>query len=455
MFVYTNGIFDQSLWITELHKANPSIKFKDLTYPGAHDALTFDLGVEIPYYEDIGSLIRVWPLRQFSSALVGSVIRSFSQTQIINITDMLDGGIRLLDLRATVKDYVYDKQCLDSKWWGYHGVITNKPFQEYIDEIARWINKPKYRSEILILMISYHGDSDCSTNCWNNIPSSCIQRLFTETVDVLGRNILFNKTSHNVSSVSIGDIIRSGQRIILLWSESELLTHTNDRDFAIDQASTTCQNNCKPILDTGSLRNISDKLFRLNMSFSALVRHNRDRLSIMGLENSILPCVAKVGAVRAIDKNFCKGNQHSTIISSGWCSKCEDCFNTPSGIKGCPWVTMKSNAAIVNYYTQRPLDTVVRYSEHYRFPSIVYQDMIALDGRVIIDPYSYDVSSPYVETIVLDNFIKQLPYLNLTFYLREKYVSSFPVKNLPTNPEDGIYPQNGPKSWPNFNKCHL
>ena len=115
LFAHTCSAFNQSQWITEIHKTNSSILFKDLTYPGAHDALTSDLGIEIPYYEDIGALIRVWPIRQLSSAVAGSVIRSFSQTQIISVTSMLDGGIRLLDLRATIRDRVYDAQCRDGE----------------------------------------------------------------------------------------------------------------------------------------------------------------------------------------------------------------------------------------------------------------------------------------------------------------------------------------------------
>ena len=455
-YVHTSIAFDQSQWITALYKTNRTILFKDLTYPGAHDAITADLSTDIPYYEDIGSLLRVWPIRQLSSIVAGSVIRSFSQTQLINITSMLNGGIRLLDLRATIKDRIYDEHCLDGEWRGYHGVVTNKPFREYIKEVSSWIHLPQYRSEIVLVMISYHGDNECVSNCWNSIPSVCVQRLFSDTVEILGRDILFNQTSHNISTVNIGDLVDSGQRIILLWSGTDSLTQTHDRDFAVDQASATCQDSCNPTLNTGSLKNISDKVISLDTSFRRIAKHvSNNKLSIMGLENSILPCIAKVGAVRAIDRNYCNGAKHSNIINTGWCLSCENCFNMPSNLQGCPWVTMTSNAAIVNYYTQRSLDNVVRYPDHYRFPSILYQDMLDFNGRVIVDPYQYNISTPYVETIVLYNFLRHSPKHALTRVLREKYYNSSPIRNLPSSPRDGIYPQNGPNSWPISNKCSV
>jgi hypothetical protein len=114
---------------------------------------------------------------------------------------------------------------------------------------------------------------------------------------------------------------------------------------------------------------------------------------------------------------------------------------------------MPENAALVNYYTQKSLDSVVRYPDMYRFPSIIYQDMISKDGGVIIDPYGQETSSPYTQTVILANFLRYCREANITHRLLESYEELRPVKDLPLSPDDGIYPQNGANRWPRVETC--
>jgi hypothetical protein len=440
-------------WIGELYNVDPTIMFSDLTYPGAHDALTGDLGTEIPYYGDISALARIWPFRHLSSA--GAVIRSFSQTQTTNVTSILNGGIRLLDLRAVVKERVYDPRCLDGEWYGYHGVVTAKPFQEYIRELSAWTSLPEHRSEIVIAMVSFHGDNECVADCWNSIPPACVKRLFTDTVSSIGPGAIFNGSQYDILRVGLDALIQSNRRIVLLWSDTRSISSMRYHSLAVDLASTTCQDSCTPTLSTGSLKDVPGKKADLDKSFESLagVDIPDPRLSIMGLENSILPCVAKVGALRLFDSRYCLRDTGPAAFGSEWCDGCETCFNMPLKLNGCPWITMPSNAALVNYYTQRSLDNVVRNPDRFKFPSILYQDMVTPTGRVIIDPYNLTLSAPFTESIILSNFQRLLPNHTSTMELRASYDRTRPVQNLPESPGDGIYAQEGANKWPVSDAC--
>merc|ERR1711977_300224 len=89
----------------------------DLSLPGTHDTLTYDLSTQTSDGGDDGHDILSKILHDIPWAVPGSFIRRFGVTQGLDVVDQLENGMRFLDLRIM---YTSDD------WYGLHFLQTNQ-----------------------------------------------------------------------------------------------------------------------------------------------------------------------------------------------------------------------------------------------------------------------------------------------------------------------------------------
>ena len=71
----------------------------DLSLPGSHDTMTYDLSTALSDgYEGLPSIVTTI-LHELTPLVAGKFIRDQGRTQGLNITEQLDGGVRFIDFR--------------------------------------------------------------------------------------------------------------------------------------------------------------------------------------------------------------------------------------------------------------------------------------------------------------------------------------------------------------------
>lgn len=124
-------------WMHEASALDPrfaAMSLWDMTVPGTHDTLSYDLSSE---------------LTELASTPFGAgdIVRNFAVTQTTSVTQQLEAGIRFLDFRVM--------RSPDGEWYGTHTVRTRKPALDYVREIARWLDGRE--GEYLMVFLSRHG----------------------------------------------------------------------------------------------------------------------------------------------------------------------------------------------------------------------------------------------------------------------------------------------------------
>ena len=107
----------------------------DLSLPGTHDALTYDLSTTVSEagIDDHPALAAV--LHAASAAGVvpeaaGAFVRGQAQTQALNVSAQLDAGVRFVDFRVMYTS---------GDWYGLHLLQTRRPAAAYLSELRAWV----------------------------------------------------------------------------------------------------------------------------------------------------------------------------------------------------------------------------------------------------------------------------------------------------------------------------
>ena len=124
-------------WMRDASAVDPrfaAMSLWDMTVPGTHDTLSYDLSTEIT---ELAS----------TPPGVGQIVRDFAVTQTTSVTEQLEAGIRFLDVRVM--------RSPDGEWYGTHAVRTRRRALDYVKEIARWLGT--HDGEYLMVFLSRHG----------------------------------------------------------------------------------------------------------------------------------------------------------------------------------------------------------------------------------------------------------------------------------------------------------
>jgi hypothetical protein len=130
----------------------------DLSLPGTHDTLTYDLSTTVSE-GGMDEALRLAELLHKATPVVPDFIedyiRSGAQCQDLSITQQLDAGMRFLDIRMMLE---YSDS--PSEWYSLHMMQSRAPSLQYFAEIRRWMDA--HPSEVVVMWLSKHGN-ECAT----------------------------------------------------------------------------------------------------------------------------------------------------------------------------------------------------------------------------------------------------------------------------------------------------
>ncbi|CAB9521528.1 PI-PLC X domain-containing protein 1 [Seminavis robusta] len=149
-------------WMQEFHQAGllDHVRLTDLSLPGTHDSLTFDLSLTVS--ED--GMDGLQELAKLLHTLSGGKIkilpgeleeffRMQAKTQQLTVTQQLDNGVRFLDFRIMWEP---DKKA----WYSIHFMQSKHPAEEYLRQIRKWLDE--HPQEVLVIWLSKHGSTSAT-----------------------------------------------------------------------------------------------------------------------------------------------------------------------------------------------------------------------------------------------------------------------------------------------------
>ena len=210
-----------------------NLTISDITLPGTHDTLSYDLSLEISDdgLERFDKLDRL--LHAFSGGTIQLLpgelehfLRDQSKTQRLDITEQLNGGIRFLDIRIMMEQE-------GKSWYGVHFMQTRRPAMDYLMEIRQWLDD--HPREIVVIWLSKHGVPGATGE--DQYPGASIedkQRFWTEYCRLLD-GLLIDTTVSQFTLTPIGDLIGRSHRVITF--ATDYVQFTNSSKYAIDGSS--------------------------------------------------------------------------------------------------------------------------------------------------------------------------------------------------------------------------
>uniref|UniRef100_A0A3Q3Q054 Phosphatidylinositol-specific phospholipase C X domain-containing protein n=1 Tax=Monopterus albus TaxID=43700 RepID=A0A3Q3Q054_MONAL len=127
-------------WMSQLPPELHNIPLFNLTIPGSHDSMSYDLDIS-------SSIVEPDHLKRFSKIYCArKIVQKWAATQVKTITKQLDAGVRYFDLRIARKP----NDTNPTRLYFYHGLYT-----ESINEWAK-----RHPKEILILALSHFKGFD-------------------------------------------------------------------------------------------------------------------------------------------------------------------------------------------------------------------------------------------------------------------------------------------------------
>ena len=132
----------------------------DVSLPGTHDTLSYDLSLEISddgldMYTRLDSILHYFSggTVQLLPGDIESFLRDQSMTQRLDVIAQLNGGVRFLDVRITLEDE-------GQEWYGVHFMQTYHPVLYYLHQVRSWLDE--HPSEIVVIWLSKHGVPDAT-----------------------------------------------------------------------------------------------------------------------------------------------------------------------------------------------------------------------------------------------------------------------------------------------------
>uniref|UniRef100_A0A3P8TS17 Phosphatidylinositol-specific phospholipase C X domain-containing protein n=1 Tax=Amphiprion percula TaxID=161767 RepID=A0A3P8TS17_AMPPE len=138
----SKGKDGMSNWMSQLPPELHTVPLFELTLPGSHDSMSYDLDINSSIVEPDG-------LKRFSKIYcVRKIVRKWAITQEATVTKQLDAGLRYLDLRIARKP----DDTNPTRLYFYHGLYTRADVETVLKDINDWAGT--HPKEIVILSLS-------------------------------------------------------------------------------------------------------------------------------------------------------------------------------------------------------------------------------------------------------------------------------------------------------------
>lgn len=353
-------------WMGQLEPVIGDATLLDLSLPGAHDAMTYDLSDTISDgYEGMGEALSS-VLHRVTPIIAGKFVRQQGQTQGMNITAMLDGGIRFVDFRimrtAKPDTFFYSKK----DWYNLHGCQSKEPALHYLQQAREWlVAHPK---EVVVFWASRHGNTEATgTDQYPNTSPKQRQGFFHAVQETFG-DIMFDASQGMLNETRITDIWARGQQVI--WYASDYEESTDSSSLALD--GRMIDNQCPNVGARHPLGGLST--FR---SAAATLANDKaaNRFFLMSMATSgPTEQIEHAALLTYMPLAFQKANRRA----------CAQSFNIPGMDDWCP-MSLQDVAQLNNYYGQMTLEQAFLEGgsdESVDFPNAIYIDGVDEGGRI-------------------------------------------------------------------------
>lgn len=356
---------DLSNWMGQLEPVIGDATLLDLSLPGAHDAMTYDLSDTMSDgYEGIGPILSSF-VHHVTPLVAGKFIRQQGQTQGMNITAMLDGGIRFIDFRI-MRTAKPDSIVSRKDWYCLHGCQSKDTAMTYLKQAREWLDA--HPKEVVVFWASRHGDTGATgTDQYPSTTPKQRQVFFSEVRQTF-EGMMFDSSQGMLNETRLTDIWSRGQQVV--WYAADYAESTASSPLAID-----CRliNNALPSSGAEHPLGALDS-FRTGAATAADNKAS-NRFFLMSLASS--PPDKAVGSAALlvyVPFAFRKAN----------IEKCAQAFNIPNMSGWCP-MSLQDAGQLNNYYVQLTLEQAYLEGNSNRavdFPNAIYIDGIESEGRI-------------------------------------------------------------------------
>ena len=389
-----------STWMGDLEPIIGNLTLFDLSLPGTHDTLTYDLSTTVADNANDLPAWAAWFLHTIhGSGFIGQFIRKQAVTQELNVTEQLQAGMRFLDLR-TIYTAPPTKPIGSKDWYSLHMVESNQPSLHYFTAVAEFLrDHPK---EIVVMMLTRHGCEQCTgidqypgaTNANKQLFWQQIKQIFATAGVGFVPSAGTNYTSPNSTSVS--ELMASNRRALLYAGDYKNFTNTDplawDGNYVFNGAAGENVANLPQSVQGW------DQFYRNNAQQRADLKA-ANKLYLMSLAGSPPSAITQYAAeIYAVEKI-------GLPAPSALLKKCAASMNIPNVTEWCPR-TLNEWERLRNFYSQIFLDRIVqpKYLNVYSPPGAIYLDVVGKHGEIRTDTQALDHEGfSYVDTLLLWN----------------------------------------------------
>jgi hypothetical protein len=385
-------------WMGENMDVIGSLTLLDLSLPGTHDTLTYDLSARVSDggIDDYPELARI--LHDFSPLVPDGIedfIRQQAETHDLTITQQLENGIRFFDIRAM---YEYSDKLEAPDWYSLHCVESNHPSMTYFREINDFLNV--HTSEVVVMWLSKHG-SECAVgnDAYPNV-SIATKQAFWDSIATLYADKIVDFAVTPINSTSLRDMVAANQRVVFYVSDYAEFTNSSTKALdgcSIDNRLPPCANNN------------ATEAFKQHRD----VFKNAQATIDEGKKNSKFLLMSMAGGGPGIAAMFSLRFFKTEV--PGEEAKCASKYSYP-GMTWCP-PTLLDQSQLENYYAQQTIEETITVPG-YRLPNAIYINGVDWDGTIrtgtqvewgavrnFHDLEHYKTGYAYVDTFILNNLM--------------------------------------------------
>jgi hypothetical protein len=398
-------------WMGRLSPVLSNLSLLNLSLPGTHDTMTYDLSTTISDNANDISQTLAWILHELAPILnileIGEFVRTLAVTQGLNITQQLDAGIRFLDFRLTYSAKALHPSTDPYKWYCLHLLESNAKAIDYLRHVRSWLDD--HPTEIIVLWFSHHGCNGCSDTYQ---VSAAIQRLFWANFTSMFNGILYDFSRGPLLQTTIAQMLSRNERVVVYAGEYENMT--NSSNFAVSDA----------LLDNQFAGDQSDPKGGVQNSIDTFRDSNDHIAQNLDQDGNMLYLVSMAGGADDQMTYATELTYFPWLINvTDTKAKCAALYGTPNMTEYCP-MTLQEQSLMKNYYDQIAFEAAVQ--NRYGLPNAIYLGGVDVNGTFRVGPDYFspvlppvnpprpygDAKYSYTGTVALINVFRACPLNN-------------------------------------------
>ena len=359
----------------------------DLSLPGSHDSLTYDLSTTVSDggYDDSNDLSKFLHGASQFGLVPSRWIRKQAKTQILDITGQLNNGIRFIDFRTMYTSTLFTHK----DWYSLHFVQSKRKALEYFKEIRVWLDA--HPSEVVVIWISRHGSQCTFGNDQYPGVSISEKQKYWKAIQSVFSGLLLDTVQSPLNETSLTTLIQRNQRVIVYASDYEQLTGKSQ--YAMD----ACKIDDRDPPSVDEEKSTYQETMKILSNSKTILKEDKaqNRFFLMSLASS--------GARQYLKYSFLYS--HFPLFKTNRKS-CAATFKIPGMTDWCPLTLLDMNR-LANYYNQFTLDLAVTCDLD--FPNAIYLDGLYEDGTILTGlasgskNISKDTKFAYADSLLLMN----------------------------------------------------